>query len=259
MEVNPVIVNETERRKVDARAVMTATDSQMGHDPVGAMMAKYDKDHNGTFDVHECAAGTARAARLRPELPAPRRARADAGPSPLTPRRVRAIVSDVLKEKKAKKTYKGAAIGLFALLGIALAAIFGVSFAAGEAIKENHITNAEMKDLNGKTVKVDTTAPPIGSLWDIATLDTLGFINLKWAHLYVNQDGKWLETAVKLNGATMIKTSADVVLLKTEASDLTIDAAAKTCSITMDGVAHTCAPEAPSGGRRLAGGIGALG
>ena len=169
-------------------------------------------------------------------------------------------MGDVLKEKKAKKTYKGAAIGLFALLGIALAAIFGVSFAAGEAIKENHITNAEMKDLNGKTVKVDTTAPPIGSLWDIATLDTLGFINLKWAHLYVNQDGKWLETAVKLNGATMIKTSADVVLLKTEASDLTIDAAAKTCSITMDGVTHTCAPEAPGGGRRLlAGGVGAWG
>ena len=45
---------------------MTATDSQMGYDPVGAMMAKYDKDKNGTFDVHECAAGTARAARLCP-------------------------------------------------------------------------------------------------------------------------------------------------------------------------------------------------
>ena len=56
MEVDTVVVNENERRKVDARAVMTATDSQMGHDPVGAMMAKYDKDKNGTFDVHECAA-----------------------------------------------------------------------------------------------------------------------------------------------------------------------------------------------------------
>ena len=56
-----MVVDETERRKVDARVVMTATDSQMGHDPVGAMMAKYDKDQNGTFDVHECAAGTARA------------------------------------------------------------------------------------------------------------------------------------------------------------------------------------------------------
>ena len=168
-------------------------------------------------------------------------------------------MGDVLKEKKAKKTYKGAVIGLFVLLGVALAAIFGVSFAAGEAIKESRVTNAGLKDLNGKTVKVDTTAPPIGSLWDIAALDTLGLVNLKWAHLYVNQDGKWLETAGKLNGATVIKTSADVVLLKTEASDLTIDAAAKTCSITMDGVAHTCAPEAPGGGRRLAGGIGALG
>ena len=36
MEVDTVVVNENERRKVDARAVMTATDSQMGHDPVGA-------------------------------------------------------------------------------------------------------------------------------------------------------------------------------------------------------------------------------
>ena len=51
-----MVVDETERRKVDATAVMTATDSQMGYDPVGAMMAKYDKDKNGTFDVHECAA-----------------------------------------------------------------------------------------------------------------------------------------------------------------------------------------------------------
>ena len=56
MEVNTVVVDETERRKVDARVVMTATDSQMGYDPVGAMMAKYDKDKNGTFDVHEVRA-----------------------------------------------------------------------------------------------------------------------------------------------------------------------------------------------------------
>jgi hypothetical protein len=58
MEVDTVIVNA--RRKVDALAVMAATDSQMtaqtSDDPVGALMARYDKDKNGTFDVHECAA-----------------------------------------------------------------------------------------------------------------------------------------------------------------------------------------------------------
>ena len=58
MEVDTVVVNA--RRKVDALAVMAATDSQMtvqtSDDPVGALMAKYDKDKNGTFDVHECAA-----------------------------------------------------------------------------------------------------------------------------------------------------------------------------------------------------------
>ena len=58
MEVDTVVVNA--RRKVDALAVMAATDLQMtaqtSDDPVGALMAKYDKDKNGTFDVHECAA-----------------------------------------------------------------------------------------------------------------------------------------------------------------------------------------------------------
>ena len=133
-----MVVNETERRKIDATAVMTATDSQMGYDPVGAMMAKYDKDKNGTFDVHE----------------------------------VRAIVSDVLKEKKAKKTYKGAVIGLFVLLGVALAAIFGVSFAAGEAIKESHV-NAEgvMTGLDGSAVKTEEVRS-YATLYDLPKIET---------------------------------------------------------------------------------------
>ena len=55
MEVDTIVINA--RRKVDALAVMAATDSQLtSDDPVGALMAKYDKDKNGTFDVHECAA-----------------------------------------------------------------------------------------------------------------------------------------------------------------------------------------------------------
>ena len=57
MEVDTIVINA--RRKVDALAVMAATDSQMtltSDDPVGALMARYDKDKNGTFDVHECAA-----------------------------------------------------------------------------------------------------------------------------------------------------------------------------------------------------------
>ena len=47
-------------------------------------------------------------------------------------------------------------IGLFVLLGVAFAAIFGVSFAAGEAIKESHV-NAEgvMTGLDGSAVKTE--------------------------------------------------------------------------------------------------------
>ena len=55
MEVDTVVVNENERRKVDARAVMTATDSQMGHDPVGAMMAKFSQVGSGPLAEPSCA------------------------------------------------------------------------------------------------------------------------------------------------------------------------------------------------------------
>ena len=116
--------------------------------------------------------------------------------------------------------------------------VTGILDAADKFNADVHVSNENRELGNGESVNVDVLYLGVSTAF------------------YVNQDGKWLETAVKLNGATMIKTSADVVLLKTEASDLTIDAAAKTCSITMDGVAHTCAPEAPSSGRRLSGGFG---
>ena len=81
MEVDTIVINA--RRKVDALAVMAATDSQMtvqtSDDPVGALMAKYDKDKNGTFDVHEGAASGNERTEVgqevrvdRPRPPAPR-------------------------------------------------------------------------------------------------------------------------------------------------------------------------------------------
>ena len=81
-------------------------------------------------------------------------------------------MSDVLKEKKAKKTFKGAVIGLFVLLGVAFAAIFGVSFAAGEAIKESHV-NAEgvMTGLDGSAVKTEEVRS-YAMLYDLPRIET---------------------------------------------------------------------------------------
>lgn len=41
--------------KVAADDIAKATGTSFGDDPIAAIMSKYDKDGNGTFDVNECA------------------------------------------------------------------------------------------------------------------------------------------------------------------------------------------------------------
>ena len=88
------------RASATAIAKMTGTD--FGNDAIGKIMQKYDADGNGKFDLNE----------------------------------VRGIATDVLTQKAGKKAYKGVAIASFFLLILAIAAIFGVSFAAGEMLKD---------------------------------------------------------------------------------------------------------------------------
>ena len=138
-----------------------------------------------------------------------------------------------------------------------------MQLAAVELGKESHVNSKDvMTGLHGRVVKVDTVAPPIGTLWDIATLDTTGRTNLKWARLFIQNapgaaSGSWTETTVKLEGAAALKIGEQKIRLATGAADLTIDASAKTCSITIGSSgALTCADAPPASGRRLSGAFG---
>ena len=150
---------------------------------------------------------------------------------------MRAIVSDVLKEKKAKKTYKGAVIGLFVLLGVAFAAIFGVSFAAGEAIKESHV-NAEgvMTGLDGSAVKTEEVRS-YATLYDLPKIETniLAFLDQLTVNLAGDGAGAWPAVAqATFKVTSAIKPSDDEVYLFLASGAVAhIDAANTTARVTL--------------------------
>ena len=146
-------------------------------------------------------------------------------------------MSDVLKEKKAKKTYKGAVIGLFVLLGVALAAIFGVSFAAGEAIKESHV-NAEgvMTGLDGSAVKTEEVRS-YATLYDLPKIETniLAFLDQLTVNLAGDGTGAWPAAAqATFKVTSAIKPSDDEVYLFLASGAVAhIDAANTTARVTL--------------------------
>ena len=125
-------------------------------------------------------------------------------------------MSDVLKEKTAKKTYKGAVIGLVVLLGVAFAAIFGVSFAAGEAIKESHV-NAEgvMTGLDGSAVKTEEVRS-YATLYDLPKIETtiLARLDQLTVGLAADGAGEWPAAAqATFKVVSALKPSDDEVYL----------------------------------------------
>ena len=150
---------------------------------------------------------------------------------------MRAIASDVLKEKKAKKTYKGAVIGLFVLLGVAFAAIFGVSFAAGEAIKESHV-NAEgvMTGLDGSAVKTEEVRS-YATLYDLPKIETNILARLDQLTVGLAGDGAGAWPAVAqatFKVVSAIKPSDDELYLFLASGAVAhIDAANTTARVTL--------------------------
>ena len=96
--------------RASATAIAKMTGTNFGDDAIGKIMAKYDADGNGKFDLNE----------------------------------VRGIATDVLTQKAGKKAYKGVAIASFFLLILAIAAIFGVTFAAGEMLKDTEAKDSTL-------------------------------------------------------------------------------------------------------------------
>lgn len=120
-----------------------------GDDRVGAMMAKYDADKSGSFNAEECArphvaTHTADSlvhdpptalTRIPPCFPA-HRINPPHRPAPL---RVRRIVNDVAASEKSNSLLKKFSGALVLILLAMTGALFGVSYAAGESLKESHV------------------------------------------------------------------------------------------------------------------------
>merc|ERR1719313_1641182 len=125
-------------------------------DKIGELCAKYDKDGNGKYSLDE----------------------------------VRSIVADLDKEKAGKKAYKGAAIGLFIIVVLSLVAMFGVSFAAGHALKDSKLEQsaegtAVMKSTSGAPVTVSVSEENEG-WFDIPLLDVTSLATLQTFTAFVD-------------------------------------------------------------------------
>ena len=165
-----VAPNDDLRRS--ATILANATGTNFGTDAIGAIMAKYDTDGDGKFDLNE----------------------------------VRGIATDVLTQKAGKKAYKGIAIASFFLLLAALVAMFGVSFLAGEVLKDTEATNSTLATRDGKVLK---TSPATHSLpllvapvLELAQLEQMQTITLSYIDP-INNDTK-VTAVLGLTGAKKI-------------------------------------------------------
>jgi len=173
-----------------------------GYDQIGMIMAKYDINGNGNFCHNE----------------------------------VRAIVSDIKNLKSANKNLKKA-VGFLALLVVlALISIFGVSLAAGEAIKESHVKGDLMLSTTGGTVQT-AGAVVHASIWDLPALAPAKLATIKTLEMAVDMRetemiGAWVMSAFKV--AAIYKKSNDIAFVKTSDGGLvTLNRATKSGTILM--------------------------
>ena len=240
----------------DAGAIAQATGTAFGDDAVGAIMKKYDRDGNGTFDTSE----------------------------------VRQIVNDVQAQKVKNKQLKWF-VGILFLLStrnspacppsstgkfkpqhppflrlvpapavIAMCvAMFGVSFAAGMALKESKVEGSTMTALNGDAMQVDTVESNVG-LFDLPAVDTASLAKMKDVVFYADltalaSTGSWAEVTFKVAG--VLKANNDVATIKTTSGEaVTVRRAAKTGELLMNGVSYPisdqCTGSCSAGRRKLA-------
>ena len=176
-------------------------------------------------------------------------------PTPPRLRRVRSIVTDLQKQTKAKKAYKGFAIALFFIVVLALIAMFGTSLAANQVLKDTALdASGAMKSMDGKPVSVGITEHP-SDLFDLPAMSAAQMAHLTTLMVYVDMTadagvGKWVQFAAKI--ATAYTGGDDVAYLKTMTGDtMTVDGVAMTATLkTADGV-FPVALEVPEAGRRL--------
>merc|ERR1719240_2441321 len=196
-------------------------------DPVDAILAKYDKNGDGVFQIEE----------------------------------VRGIVHDVMKKGQENKMLKKFTGVLTGIIMATLVAMFGVSFAAGFALKDSKVTTAPqvadtmpMMATDGSPVSVETSqsdlkffALPTLSAAELAALTTFSaYVDMRTGPI-----GQWVEFSAKL--ASVYKADDTKATLETVTGHvLTVDANTKTASLLMNGYTYPVAIEKPASMRRLA-------
>ena len=155
--------------------------------------------------------------------------------------------------------YKRAAIGLFALVVLSLLAMFGVSFAAGHALKDSKLEESEgtatLKSTSGAPVTVGISEGA-ESMFDIPLndMETLAALQTFTAYVDMTADvsvGGWVAYSAKISAA--YKKSDEVAYLETAAGAVvTVDRANQAITIkTAGGVVYPAAAEVPTHARHL--------
>ena len=212
----------------DAAADILKMTGDFGDDPISVVMKKYDKDGNGTFDISE----------------------------------VRSIVYDVQAQGQKIGMLRKMVGMLMVIIVATLIAMFGVSFAAGFALKDTAMGTSD----GGGTpmVATDGSAVTVGvseearELFDLGSLDmaTLAHMNTFSAFVDKTTDPKvngWTSYAGKVAAVEKSLSNADkVTLTMTTGAAVTIDSATKTGSLVDNGNTYPVSEDDPTvNGRRL--------
>ena len=149
-------------------------------------------------------------------------------------------------------------MALIVLIFMALGSIFGVSLAAGEAIKETRTPNCDDGSCNPAALNhvgiVESYSP---SLFGVAAGPTNQLSKIDDLVMYVDKsaaaEGGVVEATFKIEGA--VKTSENVATFYTpNGFAITLDADAQSGTIAMDGATYPVLDELPAEGRRLVAG-----
>jgi len=214
--------------KVAADDIAKATGTSFGDDPIAAIMSKYDKDGNGTFDVNE----------------------------------VRSIVYDVKATENQNSMLKKFVGILVVMILATLIAMFGVSFAAGIALKETQmvsdpVNGATMKTTGGAPVTVSVTEQ-VGSLFDLPASTMPELEHLQFLSGVVDMSthatiADYVQYTAKIAGVYLTGLDQKLHIKTTGGDKMIIDGTAKTGTVAIDGVTYPLLAERPVDVRRKLG------
>ena len=216
-----------------ARELAKATGTLFGDDPIGHIMRKYDKDGNGVFDIAE----------------------------------VRNIVDDVQKEKAKSKQLLRAVMFLVVMVFVLIGALVGTSIVGavvgGERIKESKVPDCDdplfkgtSRCAQGNLVRTGSVESYYPRIFDLASGKTEQLAQMKDITFYVDMTadtaiGGAVEATFKVAGAYK-RDDKTVHVVTNNGYKITLDSAAQSGSIAMDGTTYPVLETPPAAaGRRL--------